>query len=174
MSATRARSAGVTTAATLAILGSVSALLIWGYFFLKLLNYPPTSDGKRLYEIFPFTFLFFATMPPLLFALGLRTGIGLFQLKPWARVSALAWAIVMLALCVYLIAFRPFETFYFPDHFVTDVQLFKQFLAIASLILFLPVGLWWLFFFRGKSVKLQFIPTDTTASEHTPPSIKNG
>jgi hypothetical protein len=157
----RPRSAGVTAAATLALLGSASALFVWAYFFVALLNLPADSNGKHAYEAFPFFFLMTATVPPLLIGLGLRMGIGLFQLRPWARVAALVWAAVALLFCLAMIAFRPFETFFFPDHFVSELQSFKQLLAIAFLIMLMPISIWWLFFFRTRSVKLQFLPPDS-------------
>ena len=157
----RPRSASVTAAATLAVLGSTSALLVWCYFFLVLLNLPPDIHVNHPYEVFPFTFLLVALVPPLLVALGIRTGIGLFQLRPWARLAALIWASLALAFCLAVIAFRPFETFFFPEHFVSELQSFKQFIAIAFILLLMPVSIWWLFLFRTKSVKLQFLQADS-------------
>ena len=150
------RSAGVTCAAALAILGSGSALFVWGHFFLSTLNAPPDSNGKHLYELHPFTLLLLFMVPLFLIASGLRTGIGLFQLKPWARRAALLWAAVALCFCLYMIAFRPFETFFIPNHFVSEVESFKQLLAISLVIALFPVSLWWIFFFRLPNVKRQF------------------
>lgn len=150
------RSAGVTCAAALAILGSASAFYLWGSLFLGLLNSPPNSHGKHLYELYPFTFFLMFSVPLFLIASGIRTGIGLFQLRPWARRAALLWASVALCFCLYTIAFRPFETFFFPDHFVSDLESFKQLLAISLVIALFPVSLWWIFLFRMPSVKRQF------------------
>jgi hypothetical protein len=152
----RPRSAGVTAAATLAILGCSSSFILWGIFLLNLLNAPPNQHGKRFYELYPVTVLLIALVPSTFMALGIRTGIGLFQLRPWARVAALAWACVSLAFCLGLIAFRPFETFFIPDHFVGPTESLKQLIAISVVILLLPVSVWWLFLFRAKSVKEQF------------------
>src|SRR5262249_28343818 len=91
------RSAGVTCAAALAVLGSVTALLLWGSFLLNILNAAPDNNGKRLYESHPLAVLFIATVPSFLIFSGMGTGVGLFQLKPWARRAALVWATV--ALC---------------------------------------------------------------------------
>lgn len=152
----RPRSAGVTAAATLAILGCGASFILWGIFLLNLLNAPPHQDGKRLYEVYPATVLLIALVPSIFMALGIRTGIGLFQLRPWARVAALAWASVSLTFCLALIAFRPFETFFIPDHFVGAIESLKQLIAISLVILLLPVSVWWLFLFRAKSVREQF------------------
>jgi len=150
------RSAGVTCAAALAILGSGSALFVWGSLFLGVLNAPPNAQGKHLYELYPFTLLLLFSVPLFLIASGIRTGIGLFQLKPWARRAALVWASVALGFCLYMIAFRPFETFFIPEHFVSELESFKQLLAISLLVALFPVSLWWIFFFRLPGVKRQF------------------
>lgn len=156
MGTPRPRSAGVTVAATLAILGCSSSFILWGIFLLNLLNAPPNQDGKRFYELYPVTVLLIALVPSIFMALGIRTGIGLFHLRPWARIVALVWASASLTCCLGLIAFRPFETFFIPDHFVGPAESLKQLIAIALVILLLPVSLWWLFLFRAKSVKEQF------------------
>jgi hypothetical protein len=157
----RSRSAGVTAAATFAILGSVAALFVWGFFFLGLLNAPPDDQGKHLYQTYIFAFLLIAIVPPGLIALGIRTGIGLFQLRPWARLAALIWASIALVFCLAVIAFRPFETFVIPDHFVSELESFKQLVAISFIFMLFPVSVWWLFFFRIKSVKMQFLPAES-------------
>ena len=150
------RSAGVTCAATLAILGSSSALFVWGSIFLGVLDAPPISEGKHLYELYPFTLFLMFSVPLFLIASGIRTGIGLFQLKPWARRAALLWAGVALCFCLYMIAFRPFETFFIPDRLVSEVESFKQLLAISLVIALFPISVWWIFFFRLPGVKRQF------------------
>ena len=96
------------------------------------------------------------SVPLFLIASGIRTGIGLFQLKPWARRAALLWASVALCFCLYMIAFRPFETFFIPERFVGELESFKQLLAISLVVALFPVSLWWIFFFRLSGVKRQF------------------
>lgn len=149
------RSAGVTAAATLAILGCSSAFFLWGYFLLALLN-AQADQGKPVYRSHLGMFAVVALVPSGLIALGIRTGIGLFQLRPWARVTALAWAGIAATFCLMIIALRPFETFFIPDRFVAPTESFKQLLAIGFVILVLPVSVWWLFLFRTKAVKEQF------------------
>jgi hypothetical protein len=160
MSTARPRSAGVTAAATLAILGGVSALLIWGNIFLKLLNFPPDLRGRHFYEAHTAAFLLIALVPTGLIALGIRTGIGLFQLRSWARSAALLLAALALVFCLTVIAFRPFETFFISDHFVSEVESLKQLIVISFIFMLLPMSIWWLFFFRLESVKAQFGATE--------------
>ena len=150
------RSAGVTAAATFALLASISALLAWGYMLLPLLDAPPDSAGHHAYQAYPIAFAVFTFVPPLLIAFTVRTAIGILQLRSWARLAALVWAAAALALCLSIIAFRPFETFFIPTRFVSQAESFKQLVTISFVIMLLPASLWWLFFFRLSSVKRQF------------------
>jgi len=152
------RSASVTCAAALAILGSATALLVWGSFFLGVLNNEADASGREFYEAHPLQVFLIAMLPFLLIASGIRLGIGLFQLKRWARKAALAWAAAALCFSLWFIAFRPYETFFIPEHFVSELESLKQLLAISLVFATLPVSIWWIFLFRMKSVKRQFEP----------------
>jgi hypothetical protein len=160
MAPSKIRSAGVTAAATLAFVGSIAVVLIWGPFFVDLLNLPPDSGGKRVYETHTLLFLLIALVPPFLAALGMGTGIGLFRLRPWARWAALLWASICLIFCLAMIALRPYETFAIPENLVSDVESLEQLLAVSLIFLLLPISIWWLFFFRLKSVIRQFEPPE--------------
>ena len=107
----RTPSAGVTAAATLGILGSVSALFAWGWFFRSMLSLPLDNNGRHAYQAHPISFFAIALLPPLLIAFGIRISIGLFQLRPWARRGALLWATLALLFSSSVIAFHPYETF---------------------------------------------------------------
>ncbi len=161
------RSAGVTAAAALSLLGSASALLVWGWFFLGLLALPRDTNGKLAIQSHSFAFLSFALVPPLLIAMGLRMAVGMFQLKPWARKAALLWASLALTFSLSVIAFRPYETFLIPERFVGEAESLKQLLTIALLIFTFPISIWWIFYFTRPKVKLQFQPTDSAT---TPPN----
>jgi hypothetical protein len=106
-----------------------------------------------------------ALVPSTIIALGIRTGTGLFQLREWARRAALAWASIAIVMCLALIALRPFQTFFIPDHFVSDLESRRQLVAISFLFLLFPVSVWWLFFLRTRGVKLQFDAADTESAE---------
>lgn len=160
------RSAGVTAAATFALLASASALLAWGSVLLPLLNAPPDSASRHVYQIYPVQFALLTFVPPLLIAVTVRTAIGIFQLRPWARLAALIWAAAALAACLAIIAFRPFETFFIPRRFATQAESFKQLMTISCVIMLLPASLWWLFFFRLSSVKHQFQQANAVLSFH--------
>ena len=150
------RSAGVTASATLAILGSASALLVWGWVFRGLATLPRDAQGQHAYQSHPIAFFSLALVPPLLIVIGLRMGVGLFQLRPWARKAALLWAGMALTFSLSVIAFRPYQTFVIPEQFVSDAESLKQLLAIAMVIFTFPVSVWWIFYFTRPSVKIQF------------------
>ena len=164
MSNPHPRSAGVTAAATFAILGGVFALYLWGNLFLALLDAPPDAQGKFLYQTHTLAFLLVSIVPSTLIALGVWTGIGLFQLRSWARIAALTLASMALAFCLLIIAFRPFETFFISDKFISPAESLKQLLAIGFILMLLPVSIWWLFFFRSKGVKTQFLAADSNGA----------
>lgn len=150
------RSAGVTAAATLGILGSISAFLVWGWFFVSTVNLPSDRQGKHSYQTHPIVFFTFALIPPVLVAMCIRTSIGLFQLKPWARRSALLWASLALLFSSFVIALRPYETFAIPAEFVSSLESLKQLLAISFVIFTFPVGAWCLLYFTRARVIAQF------------------
>jgi hypothetical protein len=163
-SSSNPRSAGVTASATLALLGSVSALLVWGWIFRGLATLPRDASGRHAYESHPIAFFSLALVPPLLIAIGLRMSVGLFQLRPWARKAALWWAAIALTFSLSVIAFRPYQTFVIPEKFVSDAESLKQLLAIAMLIFTFPISVWWIFYFTRPSVKTQFQPANPTNS----------
>ncbi|HVM75681.1 MAG TPA: hypothetical protein VMT75_08565 [Candidatus Saccharimonadales bacterium] len=170
----RPRSAGVTAAATFAILGSISALAVWGYFLLAIVNAPVDEQGHHLYDIQITAFLIFVLLPPLVLAALIRTAIGLLQLKPWARIIAMIFAVSALMASLWLIAFRPFETFIIPEHFVHDLYLLRQLFAISFVLMLLPASVWWLILFRMNGVKAQFgIKTDEESAKRVASGAKN-
>jgi len=131
-------------------------MCLWGYVFLTMVNSPGDDQGHRLYELYLKTFLVIALVPPLIIAALVRTAVGLFQLRPWARIAAMAWAVLALTISLGIIAFRPFETFVIPEHFVREVDSLRQLFVISYVVMLFPVSVWWLFLFRMKSVKEQF------------------
>jgi hypothetical protein len=163
------RSGGVTMAATYALLCCGAALLLWGFVLLKVLNMYD-DQGHAYYQVFPAAFAVMALVPPALIAIGARTAIGLLQLRPWARLLATAWAAVCIAICLALIALRPFETFFIPQHFVHENILARQIVSISFVVMLLPLSVWWLFYFRAPSVKLQFQEHANSATEDPAPA----
>lgn len=152
-------SAGITAAATLGILGSVSALFAWGWLFKTMLNLPKDAQEKHFYEAHPIAFLVTALIPPLMIAMALRTSVGLFQLRPWARKGALLWSALALIISASVIAFYPYETFVIQGDFAAPLVSFKQLLAFSFVIFTFPVAGWCLLYFTRKRVIAQFRKT---------------
>ena len=152
------RSAGVTAAATVAVLGSLTTLIIWGWFFREALNTRIEESGKNFYQAFPLITLVLATFPPIMVAAGLRISVGVFQLKEWARKAMLIWAIAGLASALAFVAFRPYETFVFPEEFVGEISSAKQLFSISYVLFILPMSVWWLFLFTRQGTRRQFQP----------------
>jgi hypothetical protein len=160
------RSAGVTAAATLGILGSVSALVVWGWFFLSMLTMPVDRHGKHYTQLHPIPFVVTALAPPVLIALGIRISVGLFQLKPWARRGALLWAGLALLFSASVIAFYPYETFVIQEDLVTPIVSLRQLLAFSFVISTFPVAGWCLLYFTRRRVIAQFdLASSTSGSE---------
>ncbi len=158
METTRQRSAGITASAILSVLIGIAILLLWGFFFRGIMAIPRFKNGKYIYQIFPLLCGLIILVPPVLAATSIRMGIGLFQLRSWARKLALLWASVAMAFCLAIIALRPFETFFLPTDFASETFYFLQLLALTAIFSLLPVSMWWLFYFRLASVKAQFEP----------------
>lgn len=160
-------SAGVVAAASLGIMGSIVALIAWGWLFLALLSFPADGHGRHAYENFPITFFGIVIVPPVLIAMALRIGVGLFQMKQWARRGALLWAALALAFSSAVIAFRPYEIFVIPERFVSPEASFRQLLAISFVIFTFPFGAWWLIYFTRPRVIAQFKPATPLNSADT-------
>jgi hypothetical protein len=156
MAQPRPRSAGVTAAATYALLCSAVAFFYWAFVVLKLLNAPHDDQGRSFFELYPAVFLFIALIPPAVIGAAVRIAVGLFQTRPWARVASVIAAAICVALCLGFIAFRPFQTFVIPQHFVSQAVLNRQMVSLTMLIMLLPVSIWWLFYVRTRNVKEQF------------------
>jgi|GEM_PF-2892761 len=98
-------------------------------------------------------FAYLAGVPLVLGLAGIFTGRGLLQLRPWARFSAIAWAIVSTVTCFYLLAHPAFKSGFQPSA-----------TAITLLMLFLfPVNAWWLFLFFRASTRELFEPSPVSA-----------
>lgn len=160
------RSAGVTAAATFALLGSLAAVYVWWPIFTNMIRIPPDAAGQHVYQKHPLLFVTFTALLPIFITIAFSTGLGLFFLKSWARKTALLCAAVALIFSVCMIAFRPYETFYISENYVPENESFQQFLAISFLFFLLPLGVWWLVYFTRKKVIAQF----TSSASHTPPA----
>lgn len=144
------------------------AFLVWGWLLFRLFNLPHDPHGESLVSTFPFSIISIAVFPPMVVFLGLKTALGLLQLRPWSRKSALLWAAFSLSLCLFLLARYPYEILVIDnEHFVGEFASFKQLIAQSLLIFLVPNSIWWLFLFTRKSVKAQYESPAATAPPHS-------
>lgn len=167
MTSTPQRSAAITAAATLAIVGSCIALLVWIWFSYHLFEAVQSFHSKGI-ALKNREILFIcaaAVVPPLLAFLGLQTGAGLFRLEAWARKSALLWAATSLLFCIFLLVSYPYQILVIDsDHWSSELVLLKQFFGQALLIALTPISVWWIFLFTRLSVKAQFANAQNESS----------
>lgn len=156
---TSARPAGVTAAAVACLVGSGLALVVAGFTVLSSFGSLPTVPAGM-------------TQPPANFgsvlrgaglllgifgALGLSTGMGLLRLRPWARVSILVFAGVMVAMClggVFVLLALPFPA----QPVGPGVPSFDKLRPLVLGVYSVPiaVGVWWLVQFNRARTRAAF------------------
>ena len=159
MDDSRKRSAAVTVAAVLAILGSLFLLLCCAvvFFGMLLVKLPSTTP-----EVPPFMrdgLLATQGLMMCLSVFGMATGIGLFYLRQWARISILIWGgmsvfVGLLGISiVFLMSLSPTPPAL--DLSPEGIQAVRWILLIVYGMP-LPIGIWWLVLFNRQTVKTQF------------------
>jgi hypothetical protein len=159
MDSSAKRSASVTAAAVVAILGSLFLLLCFSAaFFIFLLAKLPGATS----ELPPATRTMMLGTQGFMICLslfGVATGIALIYLRNWARISILIWAGFSVFFGVigipiaYLTTFSPAPSApALPAESITAVRLILVFVYGIPLV----IGVWWLILFNRKSVKAQF------------------
>jgi hypothetical protein len=155
------RSVGVTVIAVLALLGSGLTLLM-GILMAVVMAVAPVPTQPE----FPASPAFFRVMllaASLMYVLpaiwGILTGIGLFQLKNWARISIIVFSVLLTlmggfsALMVLLIPFFPLPNGTADPSVMAAMRVFLGVFCLAQL----GIGIWWLVFFNRANVKQQFV-----------------
>lgn len=155
------RSAGVTAAAVIALLGSAcfGVLCIFELFgALLILRHGPSN--RALPEGGPIpaaTALIMGVITNLGFAgWGLATGIGLIRLKPWSRISTLVFASLLAVFTGFgavIVSFVPFPQVPNASHAFSGA--FRTMIELFFAVPF-SVSAWWLILFTRKSVAAQF------------------
>jgi len=147
------RSAGVTTAAVISILGSVLCLLFALLMLLSalVLRAQPGMPAYPGWAIFMEAALFGA-----LTAWGIATAIGLIRLRGWARVSTIVFGLLLILGCgsgaVALAFFRPAPQPGAPPEVMAGIII-----VLACFYACLAVlGGWWLYLFNTLPVRRQF------------------
>ena len=160
------RSVGVTVIAVLALLGSGLTLLLGILMAVVMAVAPvPTQPEFPASPAFFKVILLVASLAYLLPAVwGILTGIGLFRLKSWARISIIVFSVLLTlmggfsALTVLLIPFLPLPTA--DPSVMTVVRASSGVLCLAQL----GIGIWCLVFFNRAKVKQQFVSLPDTVT----------
>ncbi|MGH9741032.1 MAG: hypothetical protein ACRD51_01640, partial [Candidatus Acidiferrum sp.] len=155
-------SASVIASGVVAILGSLLIFLgsALGLFGLLLVKMPAGLSQQS-------PFLRIATIGLMVLGVvcaifGVVTGVGLFLLRGWARVSALVWAGIcfsfgLIGIPIALVMRIPTGAAS-PDLPANFALLFRIILLVIYAMP-LAVGIWWLVLFSRPSVKQQFVGT---------------
>ncbi len=160
--------ASVILSAILAILGSLFSMLCLG---LGLMGLYLTPAGRDVPAVPQFARAAATIMFVIMFVVaivGVSTGIGLFKLKNWARISALIWAGITVLFCtlgVIGILFLPFPAM--PTTQNVNVSAVKG-LLVFSYGLPILVGVWWLVLFNQEKTKALFRGTSVLSPSAVP------
>jgi hypothetical protein len=161
--ATPGRSAGVTAAGIIAIIGV--SLSLFGLLLASL-----SLKGPRV-PVFARTMMggmmiFFLAIA----VFGIFTGVGLLRLKNWARVSALVWAGISAPLSAFVILILMLVPFPTPPNAPAVSMSFVRSFILLFYGIPIGVGLWWLILFNRKATAAQFaacVPVAETVSPGT-------
>ncbi|MGA9527683.1 MAG: hypothetical protein WBS24_06175 [Terriglobales bacterium] len=168
------RSAGVTVIAILSLLGSLFALLMGVFVAALPLRSPDFGSGSPLFspESFKVMMLLAAVIYVVPAVWGIATSIGLFRLKEWARISIIAFSILLILGCgsstliLLLVPIQPPQSNATDPAVMSAVRIFMS--AFAGGIA--GIGIWWLAFFTRPKVRQQFAPVQALAIDATPAS----
>jgi hypothetical protein len=159
------RSAGVTASAVIVFIGSAFALICGGFEILAFSIVPITQVQLQVGKSF---MVFVAVLTIGAGALGLCSGIGILNLRRWARMSILVFSALLLVGCLpaaLLMAVMPFPA---PPTSAGDPEMMARVLAGTRIFIVMFYGLlavlggWWLYFFSKRSTKDQFLGLPTT------------
>jgi hypothetical protein len=156
------RSAGVTVIAILSLLGCVlllglAILMMLVPFFMELAqrtaNPPPPQPP--LFRAMMMLAAFVYVLPAIW---GVITAVGLFRLRNWARISTIAFSILLMGMSGFsalATAFVPLPEDPAAPGLATAIRL-----GMGTYSIFLlAIGVWWLIFFTRPGVKAQFVPS---------------
>jgi hypothetical protein len=159
------RSAAVTASAVIALLGSALSLSFAGLIVVALLTVQEEVANTRTIA------LLFAAIATGLGALGIATAIGIFRLRPWARISILIFAGIMAVmgfLTTAVMAVAPMPTAPNPTMSASAMRTFLVIVYIIPCV----IGIWWLVLFNKRATKDAFASGALPAgSSRVPPSI---
>ena len=153
------RSASVTAAAVVALLGSLFFLLCCSVVFFGMLLGKLPGTTPELPPVLRNTMLATQGFMIALSLFGIASGIGLIYLRKWARISILIWGGLLVFFgaigipIAYLTSFSPT-----PNAPALPAESMQAVRWILLVIYGMPllIGVWWLILFNRKSVKAQF------------------
>lgn len=152
-------SASIIAAGVIAILGSLLVILgtgmtLFAYLFV---NLPTASIEQPPFVRIVGIVTMAVAMACAIF--GIATGIGLFLLRNWARISAVVWAsisfffgLIGIPIAIFMSVPRASSSPGLPESFTVIFRI--MLLVIYGLPL--AVGIWWLILFNRKAIKEQF------------------
>lgn len=153
------RSAGVTAAAVVLFIGSgflvlMGIVTVLTVIFLKTPPNPQITASQQ--EIQSVGMIIGCAFYLILAAWGIVTGIGLFRLRKWARISVLVMGVVAVVSCLLMaimmtIIFKMMSAPQAPQALLAaKIAMFGIFGLPAA------IALWWILLFTRKSIKQQF------------------
>jgi len=165
------RSASVTVAAVVAILGSLFLLLCCSVVFFGMLLVKLPGNASELPPFARNAMLAGQGFMMCLSLLGIATGIGLIYLRKWARISILIWGgmAVFFGVAGIPIAYLTLLT---PNPNAPELPM-ESMQAVRWILLFiygmpLLIGIWWLVLFNRAAIKAQFRSTTVAADPALP------
>ena len=167
------RSPGVTLIAILSLIGSAFTFAI-GIVILAVVALAPTSPSNP-FSGSPVVFRVILALAAFVYLLpavwGILTGIGLWRLKNWARISMIVFAVLLsvmggfTGLASFAVPFPAAANGGLDPSAMTTVRIAMG----AFWLLLLAIGIWWLVFFNRPKVKAQFAHSAPASSDAATP-----
>lgn len=154
------RSGGVTVIAILSLLGSTLTFAI-GILMLVIMNFVPASRPDQIPPS-PIPLKLIFVMSALVYLLpaiwGVLTGIGLWRLRNWARISTIVFSVLLILMGGFaglMTLFIPFPLTPTPGANPAMMGGIRAVMGMFWLAL-TGIGVWWAVFFNRSKVKAQF------------------
>ena len=171
------RSIGVTVIAVLSLLGSVLTLLMgvlmgWVMFRAPVASPDQYPGSPAFFKAMLFAGVLIYVVPAIW---GICTSIGLFRLRDWARISIIAFAVLLIltgGFGILMSLVIPLPT---PSHLPSDRSIevgVRLSMGLFSAAL-LGLGIWWVAFFSRKKVRQQFVGLRAGIVYGAPPQVSD-
>jgi hypothetical protein len=147
------RSAGVTACAVIVFLGCALLLLFSTFGLLGMAAAPVREGQPHFMKYFMGFFLALAFGGA---GWGIATGVGLLQLKEWARISILVFSGMLLFMGFPGLLMIPFMPMQQPPDVPANFTLYMRIFMGAFFGILAGLGAWWIVLFNRKSVRAQF------------------